>query len=254
MHIINPYQIIILSLSALLSFGVLANSEHLSIKSNDSVIANQPMLQHLHGHEIYQAIVLDQTWQKLNHHNRSLSRIESWVGTDENKLLIEARLDNQAHHQENRVALSYGRKIADFWDFTIGIQYQNQQDLNRIGMLLGLRGLAPYFFETDFSVYIGQNQKAALSIESHRDLLLTQKLITQPYIDFTWILQDKTRYAEKKGLTEFRVGLQTRYEINKTIMPYIDIAYHDETTTNQSIKLSDSWRGLVYGFGVMLKF
>ena len=32
-------------------------------------------------------------------------------------------------------------------------------------------------------------------------------------------------YAQKTGLSKLQAGVQTRYEINKKIMPFIDIAY-----------------------------
>ncbi len=47
--------------------------------------------------------------------------------------------------------------------------------------MFGLHGLAPYFFETDAYFYLGEDQYAALSLGTTRYLLLTQKLIAQPF-------------------------------------------------------------------------
>ncbi len=51
------------------------------------------------------------------------------------------------------------------------------------------------------------------SFELERDLLLTQKLITQPYIEADVICRDDSNYASKNGLSELKTGLKTRYEI-----------------------------------------
>ncbi len=44
-------------------------------------------------------------------------------------------------------------------------------------------GLAPYFFETQAYLYGGENNFWGASLEVERDFLLTQKLITQPYLE-----------------------------------------------------------------------
>ncbi len=46
--------------------------------------------------------------------------------------------------------------------------------------VIGILGLAPYFFETQAYLYGGENNFWGASFELERDLLLTQKLITQP--------------------------------------------------------------------------
>lgn len=48
---------------------------------------------------------------------------------------------------------------------------------------------------------MGEDQYAALSLETTRDLLLTQKLIAQPYLDVDVILQDDAKYAKKQDST-----------------------------------------------------
>jgi copper resistance protein B len=59
-------------------------------------------------------------------------------------------------------------------------------------------------------------------------LLLTQKLITQPYIEADVIFSDDSNYAAKSGLSELKTGIKTRYEITKRIKPFIDVAYQYE--------------------------
>jgi len=122
--------------------------------------------------------------------------------------------------------------------------------------VLGLHGLAPYFFETDAYVYAGADNYAAFSLETERDLLLTQKLIFKPYLDLNIIFSDDSKYAKKSGISSTAVGLETRYEISKKVMPYVDIAYEyskgNEATAWQAE--SDEEKGWQYGMGIRFKF
>ena len=64
------------------------------------------------------------------------------------------------------------------------------------------------------------------------------------------------KYAKKSGLSSAAVGLETRYEISKKVMPYVDIAYEyskgNEATAWQAE--SDEEKGWQYGMGIRFKF
>ena len=152
-----------------------------------------------------------------------------------------------------------------FWDVLVGASYraeivESEQDgwdtEEKVDGVLGLHGLAPYFFETDAYVYVGADNYAAFSLETERDLLLTQKLIFKPYLDMNIIFSDDSKYAKKTGLSNAAVGLETRYEISKKVMPYVDIAYEyskgNEATAWQAE--SDEEKGWQYGMGLRFKF
>lgn len=111
-------------------------------------------------------------------------------------------------------------------------------------------------FETDAYLYLGQDDYVALSLETERDVLVTQKLILKPYLEMDVVVNDDSKYAQKAGLGHASFGLETRYEINKKVMPYLDIAYEyskgqDETTWQSA---SSSEQGWVYGAGLRIKF
>ncbi len=58
--------------------------------------------------------------------------------------------------------------------------------------------------------------------------MLTQKLITQPYLEVDAVFSDNSNYAAKSGLSELKTGIKTRYEVTKRIRPFVDIAYQYE--------------------------
>ena len=215
-----------------------------------------------HGGQIYQATAIKNAWIVDDDGRGSAStELKTWVGSDKNKIFIQAHVEKaESEKTQTETKLLYSRNVADFWDVQTGVRYQYQPEQkyaqNQWDAVLGLHGLAPYFFETEAYIYAGQNQRWQLSLETTRDVLFTQKLIAQPYLNADVIFNDESSYASKSGLSKLQIGLQTRYEISKKIMPFIDVAY----AYNKGLKQTElqsataSKKGWLYGLGLTLKF
>ena len=212
-----------------------------------------------HGGQIYQVTRLENAWIVDEDGKGNLgTKFDTLIGTDENRLFIEANLD-KAESNEYDVSALYSRNVAPFWDIQAGVRYsedKNSSNSDRVDGVIGVLGLAPYFFETQAYLYGGENNFWGASFELERDLLLTQKLITQPYIEADVIFSDDSNYAAKSGLSELKTGIKTRYEITKRIKPFIDVAYQYEkgqkATSMQ--EATESEKGWKYGAGIELVF
>ncbi len=215
-----------------------------------------------HGGQIYQSTEIDNRWLSNSDGEGLLkSELESRIGTDENKLFLKLHADKAESAKADYAAQAlYSRMISDFWDVQAGVRYRYDQkhssDKSRYDAALGLHGLAPYFFETDAYLFVGQDNQVSFSLETERDILLTQKLITQPYLNMNVVFSDDSRYAQKTGLNDVWLGVETRYEISKKIMPFVDIAYHYEKGEKQTAwqTKTDSEADWWYGAGVRMKF
>ena len=104
------------------------------------------------------------------------------------------------------------------------------------------------------TIWEGRFKSCLLEPESF--FLLTQKLITQPYIEMDVVFNDDSQNASKTGLSELKTGIKTRYEINKRIRPFIDIAYQYEKGVKQTTvqQATGSEKGWLYGAGLELRF
>lgn len=220
-----------------------------------------------HGAQVYAVTTLDNKWRVNEDGEGALkSEIETRIGTDENKIFLKAHVNKQeSYDTEYDFKLLYSRMISDFWDAQVGTRYRIEKVNHRqhstdteekLDAVVGIHGMAPYFFETDAYLYLGEDHYSGLSVKTERDLLLTQKLIFKPYIDMDVVFNDDSKYAKRSGLSGITTGLETRYEINKKIMPYIDIAYeyskgHEETPFQLFSGSESSW---LYGAGVRFKF
>ena len=214
-----------------------------------------------HGGQIYQVTKLENAWIVDEDGKGKLgTKLETLIGTDENRLFIEANSEkSESNDPKYAVSALYSRNVAPFWDVQAGVRYsedKNNSSSDRVDGVIGILGLAPYFFETQAYLYGGENNFWGASFELERDLLLTQKLITQPYIEADVIFSDDSNYAAKSGLSELKTGIKTRYEITKRFKPFIDIAYQYEKGQQDTFmqEATNSEKGWKYGAGIEFVF
>ncbi|MFV5491897.1 copper resistance protein B [Acinetobacter sp. ASP199] len=220
-----------------------------------------------HGAQIYAVTTMDNQWLVNDDGTGALkSEFETRIGTDENKVFVKVHADKEESHDAHYDAkILYSRMISDFWDAQLGARYRSEKVARadhlkdtegHVDAVIGLHGMAPYFFETDAYLYLGEDSYASFSLETERDFLITQKLIMQPYLELDLIFNDGSKYAKKTGLSGVTAGIETRYEISKKVLPYINIAYeyskgNDETSWQRQ---SDSTQNWIYGTGIKFKF
>lgn len=243
--------------------------QHAHSNSDDFAYKSDQQFDHAahlkeHGGQIYQQTTLETKWQRNDNDEGQgalKSELETRIGTDENKIFIKVHADKvESHQTEYDAKLLYSRNVADFWDLQVGLRYRNDPnrkiDQDQVDAVFGLHGMAPYFFETDAYLYIGQDRQVSFNLETERDLLITQKLIVQPYLDMNIVLSDDSNYAKKNGLNSVQVGVETRYEINKKVMPFMDLAYGYNKGVQETAwqKSSSSENELFYGVGIRFKF
>lgn len=215
-----------------------------------------------HGGQTYQLTTVESKWvQDKDGHGAVQSEWETWFGGDINKVFFRASMDKAESKDANYSSeLLYSRNIADFWDVQAGVRYRYQaektKDQEQVDAVLGFYGMAQYFFETEAYLYAGQDERVSLSLHSERDVLLTQKLIVQPHIGVDVVLSDQSKYAEKKGLSSISAGVETRYEISKKVMPFVDISYQYQQGAKETPwqSATDSKKETYYAAGVRVKF
>lgn len=89
----------------------------------------------------------------------------------------------------------------------------------------GFSGLAPYFFKTDLHIFLSNNSVFGVRLRQENDLLIAQRLITEPYLELNLFAQDVPEQNIDAGFSDVRIGLQTRYEITRKFAPYLDLRY-----------------------------
>lgn len=156
-----------------------------------------------------------------------------WYGGDYNRLWIknEGRLDlSDGNRGEGDFQLLYGRLIAPFWDFQIGVRGKSNlgsgfKNNTRTYAVIGLQGLAPGNFEIEPAIYISDHGEVSGELTVSADLYLTQRLVLQPRFQGEVSLQGDDRFGTGSGVTETDIGLRLRYEIRREIAPYVGVSW-----------------------------
>jgi len=155
-----------------------------------------------------------------------------WLGHDRDKLWLKTEGEQvSGTATETEMQLAYSRAIAPFWDLQIGWRGNFRPTPERHWLALGFQGLAPYFFEIDGALFIGDHGRTALRVEAEYELLFSQRLILTPEIEVDVYGHNDPATATGSGLSKVSAGLRLRYEIRREFAPYIGI-HHERKYGN----------------------
>ncbi len=152
---------------------------------------------------------------------------QGWYGTDTNKLWIKTEgkysfADNAIDDAE--IQALWSRPIARFWDVQAGLRYDFEPK-GRTHLVLGVQGLAPYWFEVDAAAFLSNKGDLTSSVEAEYDFFLNQRLILQPRGSLKLSAQDIPELGIGAGFTKLNMGLRLRYEFKRELAPYIGASW-----------------------------
>ncbi|MBX5462216.1 MAG: copper resistance protein B [Steroidobacteraceae bacterium] len=150
----------------------------------------------------------------------------AWYGTDYNKLWLKAegeRADGVT--RESRNELLWDRIFSRWWSVQAGARLDLAQGPTRTWAAVGVQGLAPYFFGIEATAYVGDGGRTAARFAAEYDLLLTQRLILQPELQFNLYGKSDPANAIGSGFSNAELGLRLRYEIRREIAPYVGVLW-----------------------------
>ncbi len=150
---------------------------------------------------------------------------DAWIGKDLNKAwfkLSGERVDGEWEALD--VEARYSRAIDTYWDLQIGLRHDARpSNETRDWLAVGIRGLAPYFFDIDSSVYVNKDGRVGLNFQAEYEMLFTQKLILTPEITADFFSKSDKDLDSGSGLASTEMGLRLRYEIRREFAPYIGV-------------------------------
>lgn len=191
--------------------------------------ARQALKQHLGGGTIL-FIIADRLEYKTNEGDALTTWDgQGWYGSDLNKFWVktegEFNNDNKLFEEAEIQAL-YSRAISSFWDVQVGLRYDIKPNPIRSFAVFGVQGIAPYWFEINAAGFISDEGNFSIRLEAEYELLITQRLILQPRVEFNLALQDDTDIDVGSGLNTIEAGLRLRYEVKREFAPYVGISWN----------------------------
>lgn len=152
---------------------------------------------------------------------------EGWYGGDYDKLWIKTEGEGAFGEpvEEAEVQALYSRAIDPWFNLQLGVRHDFRPDPERTHLVLGIQGLAPYWFEIDGQLFLSHKGDVTARFEAEYDQRITQKLMLQPAVEFDLAAQDVPELGIGAGLSSIEAGLRLRYEFVPEFAPYVGIEY-----------------------------
>lgn len=151
---------------------------------------------------------------------------EAWYGDDYNKLWLKSEGDGRTGDLEStRSEALWDRIFATFWSTQLGLRHDTGPGDAQDWLAVGVQGLAPYWFHTEATAYLGESGALAARVEVRYELLFTQRLILQPTLEANLYSEDDAERRIGAGLSAAEAGLRLRYEITRQFAPYVGVAW-----------------------------
>ena len=153
---------------------------------------------------------------------------EGWYGGNLNRAWFktEGNLDADSGRLDDaQLQALYSRAVSRYFDLQAGLRYDFQPAPSRGWAVVGVQGLAPYFFELGAHLFVSNAGNYAARLETSYDLLITQRLILRPQAEINFYAKGDARRGIGAGLSDLDAGLRLRYEWRRKLAPYVGLSY-----------------------------
>lgn len=152
---------------------------------------------------------------------------EAWVGGDINRFWLksegEGRFGDRVESAE--VQALYSRALDPFWNLQAGVRQDLGPGPRRTYAVLGIEGLAPYWFELEGSLFLSDKGDVLVRAEGYYDQRIDQNLVLQPRAELNFSFRDMPENDIGSGLSTAELGVRLRYERIREFAPYVGVSW-----------------------------
>lgn len=197
--------------------------------SDGSAETNIPMPYHdammdMNDDPLLHKVMIDRFEIRDTQHGKPvILEADAWFGKSLDKLWLKTDLEAvDGELEEAQVQVLYNHAISPFWDMQAGGR-RDFKPAQRTWAALGVHGTAPYFIDTNASLFLGKSGQAALSLSAEKELMLTQKTVLIPELALRMYAKDDHELGVGAGLSDLNLGLRLSHEIKREFAPYIGV-------------------------------
>ena len=196
----------------------------------DPMAASLDALRHETGGQRQLSVMVDRLeYRSEDGHDAATLEAGAWYGGRLNRLWIKAEAEysfDETAFEEARLEALWSRAVSPYFDIQAGLAHDLAPAAGRSHAVLGLQGLAPYWFEVDAAAYLSDRGELTAGLEAEYELHLTQRLILQPRAELGWSADAIPELGTGAGITGAEAGLRLRYEIVRQFAPYAGLDWH----------------------------
>lgn len=152
---------------------------------------------------------------------------DALAGTDELKVVWRSEAEyltegNQFETLENQLRLQ--KPISTFFDAVVGVRVDTPRGEDRVYGVVGVKGLAPQWFELDADLYLGET--SFVRVEAEYEGLITNRVILTPSVELDTPLGDDAALGVGGFAPKLEVGARLSYDLlDRAVAPYIGVHY-----------------------------
>lgn len=181
-----------------------------------------------HGNMRFSKLLIDQLEARIGKgRDGYFLNAEGIYGGDINKLWLKAEIEGQRGRQPEQAEVQalWSRAVNPWFDVQAGVRFDANSGPNRTHAVLGIQGLAPYWWEVDGAVFLSNKGEVTARAEAEYDLRITQNLILQPRVEVDLSAQNICELGIGAGLSTADLGLRLRYQLSQQFSPYVGVSY-----------------------------
>ena len=195
----------------------------------DAMAASRRTLAREHGDVRITTVIIDRLEAGFGDEAETwLWDLQGWSGGDINRFWWKAEGEGEfgGALEEAELQALYSRAVSPFWDVQAGVRQDFRPDgEDTTHLVLGVQGLAPYWWEVDAAAFLSIEGDLTAHVEAEYDQRITQRLILQPRLGIDASAQDIAEQEIGSGLSSIEAGLRLRYEFRKEFAPYVGVEW-----------------------------
>lgn len=182
----------------------------------------------VHDDALHSYVLFDQLEVAVGDGNSGLIwDVDGWIGGDMNRFWFRTGGEAADGGVGDAAAHAlYGRAITRWWDVVVGMRQDMRPGPARTWAAIGVQGLAPYWFEVEATVYLGESGHTQFHVKTEYELLVTNRLVLQPLAGFEIHGRGDPERRVGPGLSSLDAGLRLRYEIRRELAPYVGVTWN----------------------------
>ncbi|MEJ6788136.1 copper resistance protein B [Brevundimonas sp. BR2-1] len=181
-----------------------------------------------HGDARTTAVVIDQLEAAFGDDEEGYAwDAQGWTGGDINRFWwkSEGEGDFDGEVEEAEIQALYSRAFRPFFDFQTGLRQTYRPEGDRTDLVVGIQGLAPYWFEVDAAAFLSNKGELTARAEAEYDQRITNRWIVQPRAEVVLSAEDIPELRIGSGLSSLQIGARLRYEFRKEFAPYVGVEW-----------------------------
>ncbi|WP_372730879.1 copper resistance protein B [Novosphingobium sp.] len=177
-------------------------------------------------------------YRATNGRNGYAWQVMGWVGGDIDRLAVETEGEGAFGEalETGEVRAAWRHALDPWWNFELGARQDFGAGPDRTYGVIGIEGLAPYWFEVGAHAFVSNKGDVHFRLEAEHDMRLTQRLILQPSVEIDAAAQDVPELGIGAGFEKIELGTRLRYEFVREFAPYVGV--HWERKLGETARLA----------------